>query len=302
MPIPNFQGLFAPILTAHLDGLEHSTVQIREEVSTALGLTPNELEEKLPSGAQSLFINRAAWSIVYLTKAGMLQNVRRGVYQITERGRSIIRAHPDSIDTQMLSDFPEFIAFVKGNASADGKPEADFKSAQTPMEQLTNAREILRSTLAAEILEAVGKASPSFFEKLVVKLLLAMGYGGSLEEAGKAVGKGGDGGIDGIIKQDKLGLEVIYIQAKRWTNSVGRPLVQAFAGSLEGVKARKGVFITTSTFTADAQEYVSKIEKKIVLINGRRLAELMIDHNVGVGETQTFEVKKLDSDYFEEVT
>ena len=172
-------------------------------------------------------------------------------------------------------------------------------SARTPEEDLISAYQLLRSALANEVLEAVKKSTPRFFEELVVDLLVAMGYGGSVADAGRAVGRSGDDGIDGIIKEDKLGLDVVYIQAKRWKDSVGRPLVQAFAGSLEGVRARKGVFITTSTFTADAVDYVQRIEKKIVLVDGTRLADLMIEHNVGVTVAQTFMIKRLDSDYFE---
>jgi restriction system protein len=205
-----------------------------------------------------------------------------------------------------LSIYPEFVAFNKGQA-ADGNNldernqsvQTADDSVRTPEEELVNAYQLFRNALANEVLEAVRKSTPTFFEELVVHLLVAMGYGGSVADAGNAVGRSGDGGIDGTIKEDKLGLDVVYIQAKRWKESVGRPLVQAFAGSLEGVRARKGVFITTSTFTADAIDYVQRIEKKIVLVDGKRLADLMIEHNVGVTPTQTFTLKRLDSDYFE---
>jgi restriction system protein len=192
------------------------------------------------------------------------------------------------------------VAFQKGSLrSVHSSEEERFDRAETPEEQLANAYTVLRDALATDLLEAVKKATPSFFEELVIDLLVAMGYGGSVDDAGKAIGRAGDGGIDGIIKEDKLGLDVVYVQAKRWTSSVGRPIVQAFAGSLEGVRARKGVLITTSFFTQDALEYVQKIEKRIVLVDGKQLADLMIDNNIAVNIVQKYEIKRLDSDYFE---
>lgn len=242
---------------------------------------------------------------MYLTKAGALKRPKRGTFQITERGQHLLRQYPTRFTKQALTIYPEFIAFSTGQVPDSGIPEEKHNiqppddSARTPEEELINAYQLLRSALANEVLEAVRKSTPRFFEELVVDLLVAMGYGGSVEDAGRAVGRSGDDGIDGIIKEDKLGLDVVYIQAKRWKDSVGRPAVQAFAGSLEGVRARKGVFITTSTFTADAVDYVQRIEKKIVLVDGTRLADLMIEHNVGITVAQTFMIKRLDSDYFE---
>ncbi len=227
------------------------------------------------------------------------------MFQITERGEQLLAKHPAGFKKTALNAFPEFVAFDKGSTSRTDATEEKIDSPpagspdRTPEENLLNAYQVLRGTLANEVLDAVKKSTPQFFEELVVDLLVAMGYGESTADAGRAVGRSGDDGIDGIIKEDKLGLDVVYIQAKRWNNSVGRPLVQAFAGSLEGVRARKGVFITTSTFTADAVDYVQRIEKKIVLIDGARLANLMIEYNVGVTVTQTFMIKRLDSDYFE---
>ena len=271
-----------------------------------MSLSPEDLDTRLPSGVQTVFANRVAWSLVYLTKANALRSRKRGVFQITERGEQLLEQNPNGFKKVILNAYPEFVAFDKGKATQTDavgtRSDAASSSAnpdQTPEENLLNAYQILRSTLANEVLEAVKKSTPQFFEELVVDLLVAMGYGGSLDDAGRAVGRSGDDGIDGIIKEDKLGLDVVYIQAKRWSNSVGRPLVQAFAGSLEGVRARKGVFITTSTFTADAVDYVQRIEKKIVLIDGSQLADLMIDYNVGVTVSQTFKIKRLDSDYFE---
>ncbi len=236
---------------------------------------------------------------MYLTKAGALKRIKRGVFQITERGNELLRKHPDKINIQMLSEFPEFIVFKKGDPASNEKVELKIESTQTPEEQLAGAYQILRDALANDVLEAVKKTPPAFFEKLVVDLLVAMGYGGSVADAGRAVGRSGDGGIDGTIKEDKLGLDVVYIQAKRWKDSIGRPVIQGFAGSLDGVRARKGVLITTSSFTQDALDYVERIDKRIVLINGRQLADLMIEYNVGVTPTQTFTLQRLDSDYFE---
>ncbi len=235
-------------------------------------------------------------------KAGALERIKRGVFRITERGKTLLELNLPRLTIQNLSKYPEFVAFHRGSQNG-GEEEREIKSekTQTPEEQLANAYKILRDSLANDVLETVKKASPNFFEELVIDLLVAMGYGGSVEDAGRAVGKAGDGGIDGTIKEDKLGLDVVYVQAKRWNNSVGRPVVQAFAGSLEGVRARKGVLISTSYFSQDAIEYVQKIEKRIVLVDGKQLADLMIDHDIGVNTTQTYKVKRLDSDYFEEV-
>ena len=239
---------------------------------------------------------------MYLTKAGALERMKRGVFRITERGKELLALKVPKLTIKDLSQFPEFVAFHKGSQNGDDEvQEIKAERPQTPEEQLANAYKVLREALANDILETVKKASPAFFEELVVDLLVAMGYGGSVEDAGKAVGGSGDGGIDGIIKEDKLGLDVVYVQAKRWSSSVGRPVVQAFAGSLEGVRARKGVLITTSSFSQDALEYVRVIEKRIVLIDGTHLADLMIDHDIGVNVIQTYKIKRLDSDYFEEV-
>ena len=306
MAIPDFQSFFVPVLRATADGKEHSSADIREKVAFELALSYEDLDQKLPSGGQTVFANRVTWSTVYLTKAGALKRPKRGTFQITERGQHLLRQHPVRFNKQALMVYPEFAAFSRGQVADNASPgeksnglQAIEDSVHTPEEDLVSAYELLRSALANEVLEAVKRSSPRFFEELVVDLLVAMGYGGSVADAGRAVGRSGDDGIDGIIKEDKLGLDVVYIQAKRWKDSIGRPVVQAFAGSLEGVRARKGVLITTSTFTAEAIEYVQRIEKKIVLVDGARLANLMIEHDVGVTVAQTFMIKRLDSDYFE---
>ncbi len=274
--------------------------ELRDRIAADIKLEPDELLQKLPSGVQTVFANRLAWSAVYLTKAGALERVKRGVFRITSRGTQLLAKNPPKLTVRDLARFPEFVAFYKGSqAESEDDQKAAQEKLQTPEEQLAKAYKMLRDSLANDLLEAVRKASPTFFEELVIDLLVAMGYGGSIEDAGRAVGKSGDGGIDGIIKEDKLGLDVVYVQAKRWTNPVGRPVVQAFAGSLEGVRARKGVLITTSSFSQDALDYVQRIEKRIVLIDGQQLADLMIDHDIGVNVVQTYKIKRLDSDYFE---
>jgi restriction system protein len=223
------------------------------------------------------------------------------VFRITERGRELLSLNLPKLTIRNLSKYPEFVAFHKGSQNGgDEDQETVPEKTQTPEELLANSYKVIRDSLANDVFDAVKRASPTFFEELVIDLLVAMGYGGSVEDAGRAVGKSGDGGIDGIIKEDKLGLDVVYVQAKRWSNCVGRPVVQAFAGSLDGVRARKGVLITTSYFSQDALDYVQRIEKRIVLIAGAQLADLMIDHDIGVNVFQTYKVKRLDSDYFEE--
>lgn len=301
MPIPDFQSFFLPMLRATADGVEHPISDLRERIAIDFKLTPEELQQKVPSGVQIVFANRVAWSTVYLNKAAALFRVKRGVFRITQRGMEILGLGLPKVTIRDLAKYPEFATFQKGSQTA-GDEESPSKAlqTQTPEEDLENAYRVLRTTLANDVLEMVKKASPAFFERLVVDLLVAMGYGGDVENSGQIVGKSGDGGIDGIIKQDKLGLDVVYVQAKRWNGSVGRPIAQAFAGSLEGVRARKGVLITTSYFSQDALDYVKRIEKRIVLVDGNQLADLMIDHDIGVSITRTYKVKRLDFDYFEE--
>lgn len=303
MPLPDFQSFFLPVLQCVADGNEHTTAELRQRIAADLKLTPEDIAEKLPSGAQTVFASRVAWACVYLTKAGALERPKRAVFRITGRGRELLALKLERLTVRVLYQYPEFLAFHKGQrggTEAEDTQELKEERNLTPEEQLAEAYKVLRESLANDILETVKNASPRFFEELVVDLLVSMGYGGSVEDAGKAVGRSGDGGIDGIIKEDKLGLDVVYVQAKRWSNSVGRPVVQAFAGSLEGFRARKGVLITTSYFSQDALEYVRMIEKRIVLIDGKQLADLMIDHDIGVNTLHTYKIKRLDTDYFEE--
>ena len=236
-----------------------------------------------------------------MLKAGLLRRPRRGHYQITERGKEVLASNPREINVKFLDRFQEFVEFRQRPEEQEVGIEAQaVQSGDTPEEALELAYQTLKESLAADIIQVVKQCTPEFFEQLVVDVLVKMGYGGSRREAGQAVGKSGDGGIDGIIKEDRLGLDIIYIQAKRWEGVVGRPEIQKFAGALQGNRARKGIFITTSTFTKDAKEYVSLIETKIVLIDGVRLADLMIEHNVGVATLASYDVKRIDSDYFED--
>ena len=275
MTIPDYQSLMLPLLEALADGREHLVRDVRESIAAQFRLGAAEREALLPSGKQPIFDNRLGWAKTYLAKAGLVSSVRRGVYQLTERGSSVVASHPGRVDTAYLNRFPEFQEFQrKSDAEQDdagGQPPSAAPAAAasaTPQEALDAAYRQLRRAVEVELLAAVRGASFRFFERLVVELLVKMGYGGSLKDAGKAIGRSGDDGLDGVIKEDHLGLDAIYVQAKRWEKTVGRPDVQAFAGSLEGVRGRKGVFITTSTFSSDAREYVSRIEKKIVLVDG----------------------------------
>jgi restriction system protein len=267
-------------------------------------LTPEDQAQLLESGKQAVFENRIGWARTYLKKAGLLQSSGRGLVAITDRGRAVLAEQPTKLNVSYLRQFPEFVDFhtykpeVGLIGGGNGLTTIDLK--ETPQDTLDRVRKELHAQLAAELLDRVKQESPSFFERLVVDLLVRMGYGGSREDAGRTLGKTGDGGLDGVINEDRLGLDVVYVQAKKWENPVGRPVVQAFAGGLDGARARKGVLITTSSFTSDAQAYVRQIEKRIVLIDGQQLAAFMIQHNVGVSTEATYEIKRLDSDYFEE--
>lgn len=301
--VPDYQSFMLPLLKILGDQKEHSLKEIMEKLASEFNLSKEEQKELLPSGRQSKFVNRVGWARTYLKKAGLLKNVSRGNFIITERGLDVLKSNPPAIDVKYLEQFPEFIEFRNATKNENGDSKDKTMSVAhstngTPEEILESSYQTLRQELANELLERIKKCSPAFFEKLVVDLLVAMGYGGSRSDAGRAIGKSGDEGIDGIINEDKLGLDVVYIQAKRWENTVGRPVVQAFAGSLEGQRARKGVLITTSKFSQEAKDYVKVIEKKIVLIDGERLAQLMIDHDIGVSEQARYIVKRIDIDYF----
>jgi len=296
--------LMLPVLKLAADGEEHKFSQAVEDLADEFNLTTEERNELLPSGSQAVFNNRVGWARSYLKQAGLLASPKRGFFTITPKGIELLATNPEKIDISVLEQFPEFIEFKnrkkeKSETESPSEISTVQDSTQTPEDALATAYKQLRATLEAEVISSIKDSSPSFFERLVVDLLVKMGYGGSRQDAGKALGKSGDGGIDGIINEDRLGLDVIYIQAKRWEGSVGRPEIQKFAGALQGQRARKGVFITTSFFTKEAIEYASLIESKIILINGEHLSRLMVEHNIGVSTVGQYEVKKLDSDYFD---
>ena len=307
MAVPDYQSVMLPLLehAAGRDG-EISTGEAVDALAATLGLTEDDLKQMLPSGIQQTFVNRVGWAATYMKKAGLLEATRRGYYRITQRGRDLLKKKPPKINVKLLSQYPEFKQFqsLKGTRSGEKTKDSantlDF-AGTTPSEALEKAYENLRDELAEDLLNKLKQTTPAFFERIVVELLVKMGYGGSRADAGKAIGRSGDGGIDGIIKEDKLGLDVVYIQAKRWdSNSVGRPDVMQFAGALQLQKANKGIFITTSRFTEEARSYVAQIGSKIVLIDGEQLAQLMIDNDVGVSTVSLYPVKKIDSDYFDE--
>ncbi len=312
MSIPGYQTLMLPFLEAISDGNEHKLRDIIDTLSNQFSLSTEERQQLLPSGNQEIMVNRVGWARTYLKKAGLLEAPKRGVFVITTRGQETLAANPERIDARYLKRFEEFLEFQNlshkdtSSESIDSEDTANQLTQipatdVTPTEAIENAHKELNADIASEVLSAVKQASPQFFEHLVVKLMQAMGYGGWSETSGAATQYSADGGIDGIINEDPLGLEIIYLQAKRYTeNTIGRPDVQSFAGALDMKRAKKGVFITTSQFSRDATEYVSMIEKKIVLIDGPRLANLMVQNNLGVSVKQTYQVKTLDTDYFSE--
>jgi restriction system protein len=303
--IPDYQTLMLPLLKLVSDGQEHKYRELIESLAAEFQVTDQERKELLASGNQPIFDNRVGWAKTYLKKAGLLSSPKRATFIITDTGRKALSKKPERIDARYLRQFPAFLEFQNASRNDNETEEETAAIAiheQTPEESLDKAYQRIRKSLASELLNKVVDLSPSFFERLVVELLVKMGYGGSIKDAGKAMGKSGDEGIDGTIKEDKLGLDIIYIQAKRWKpgNVVGRPEIHKFVGALAGQGAKKGIFITTSNFTKEALDYTPRNETKIVLIDGQQLAQLMIDYNIGCATQQIYELKKLDSDYFEE--
>ena len=301
--IPDYQSIMLPLLEFISDGKEYKMRNVTDELAIKFGVTEEEQKELLPSGVAPVFYNRTAWAKTYLKKAGLIDSPKQGIVVISKRGLDVLKKKPSSINVQFLKQFSEFVEFQTSKREDEIETEtSEEQSIQTPEESLETAYQKIRKSLASELINKVVELSPAFFEKLVVELLVKIGYGGSLKDAGKAMGKSGDEGIDGTIKEDKLGLDIIYIQAKRWKpgNVVGRPELQKFVGALAGQGAKKGIFITTSNFTKEAIEYTPRNETKIVLIDGHQLAQLMIDYNLGCTSQQTYEVKKIDSDYFGE--
>ena len=277
------------------DGRDYTNREILDALANYYTLTDDERKQLLPSGQQRVFDNRVAWARAHMKMAGLLENTKRGVFHITTRGKEVLSQNLTGINLNFLRQYPEYQeAREKPKDSLPTKEE----EVQTPEEQIEQAYELLRENLSSELLSQLKTASPAFFEKVVVDVLVKMGYGGSLKDAGKAIGRSRDEGIDGIINEDRLGLDSIYIQAKKWDGTISRPEIQKFAGALQGKRARKGVFITTSDFSAGAREFVTNIDSKIILIDGKQLAGLMIEYGVGVSNEAVYELKKLDSDFF----
>lgn len=301
MAVPDFQTIMLPMLRMMADGAEYTLAEMLGTLGNGFQLSDEDLSERIPSGRQTKFYNRICWATTHLKKAAVIENTRRGTFRLSARGKDLLEKNVSRIDLPLLGTFPEYVAFRNLRHSRDSSAVAeppDIVSDKTPDELLAESYESIRESLASEILESIKSCSPAFFERLVVELLVTIGYGGTLEDAGQAVGRSGDGGIDGIIKEDRLGLDTIYLQAKRWENTVGSPEIQKFAGALQGRRAKKGVFITTSDYSKGAREFVGAIDNRIILIDGAELAELMIDYNVGVSVAATYEIKKIDSDFF----
>lgn len=302
MPIPDYETIKVPALKALSDGRARPIRELFEELAKVFNLTPEERAELLPSGTQQRWNNRVNWACYDLYKANILQRPRKGIYQITDFGRKVLADNPASLNRVYLRQFPHFLEWDKGSSRpTTGKKstdEAHSEINQTANERLDAAFEEMHAALKEDLLEQIRKIDPFDFEQLVVDVLVAMGYGGSRSEAAKVTQRSGDEGIDGIINEDRLGLDVVYVQAKRWQTAVGRKELQAFVGALNGQKANKGVFITSGEFANTAQEYVRNVQQKVVLIDGAKLADLMIEHGVGVSEVKTYVLKRIDSDYF----
>lgn len=298
MAIPDFQSIMLPLLKLAGNGEVHNFHDTVEKLAQEFGLSEEEKSSLIPSG-QPRFENRVGWAKTYLKKSGLITYPIRGHIQITQRGLDVLEENPQTIDMEYLKRFPEYVEFRQGSQGGDETPD-DGGEDSTPEEALENAYQKIRDDLADELLETILKSPPVFFEKLVVDLLVAMGYGGTHRDTARAVGRSGDEGIDGIIDEDRLGLETIYLQAKRWQldSKIGSPQIRDFVGALTYKNARKGVFITTTDFTDDARHFASGLSIKVVLINGERLANLMIDYGIGVTTRINYEIKNLDSDYF----
>ncbi len=300
MPIPDFQTLMRPLLQLHADGAEHLNRDLVAQLAEQFFLTEEERRELLPSGGARLFDNRIGWAKTHLNQAGLLASTRRAISVITARGQQALLENTDRIDLRVLQNFEDFREFRnRRKDEEESTPQIeDSQNSKTPEEILENAYLQVRRQIERDLLSQIMASPPDFLERVVVDMVVRMGYGGNRKDAGKALGRSGDEGIDGIINEDPLGLDIIYLQAKRWENPVGRPEIQKFAGALQGQRAKKGIFITTSSFTAEAREFAARIDTKIILIDGSLLAKLMFDHNVGVAIASVYEVKKIDSDYF----
>jgi restriction system protein len=292
-----------PLLKFASDEKIHTLPEAVAYIASLFNLTEEEKKQMLPSGTQTIIFNRVGWAKTYLKKAGLLEDPKRATFRITKRGIDLLKENPPEINTKYLTRYEEFVVFQNNKSEKNKNKNVISEETQsniTPEESIEFGFQKLKDSVSEDIINKIKECSSNFFEKLVVELLVKMGYGGTLKEAGQVLGKSGDGGIDGIIKEDKLGLDVIYIQAKRWENVVGRPEIQKFAGALLGQKAKKGIFITTSWFTNDALDFVKNLDSKIVLIDGEMLTDLMIEYNLGVSTYKIYELKRIDNDYFVE--
>lgn len=304
MPVPDFQSLMLPALKGLTDGMETSISELRARIASNENLTPEDLQEMLPGGRQTVFVNRVSWAVIYMERAGLVERVRRAVYQLTPEGEQLLSSQPPVVDRNLLRKYPSYVEWQgkipltpeKNVVQKQGDEEVD-----TPEETLEKAITHLRKTLEAEVLARIRKAPPEFLERAIVHLLIAMGYGGGNPEMGQVTGRSGDGGIDGTIREDALGLDEVYVQAKKYSqsNTVGEGDLRNFAGAIDAAGTTKGVFVTTSNFTQTAEDYVKKSPKRIVLIDGKKLARLMVQHDIGVRTWDSHKVKRIDEDYFE---
>ena len=309
MAIPKYDAMYKALLVCLRDMQQHRKREVLDKIAADFSVTAEERQLLLPSGRQRLFDNRVGWTITYLKKAGLVISPRRGIYQLTEEGKKVVEADPPVVDNTYLERYDSFKQFVSAQVTSGNgqQPQsvtgADDLNGKTPQDALDAAYQQINQALADDILSEIMRQQPGFFERLVVQLLEHMGYGGSVEHAGQVIGKSGDEGIDGIIREDKLGFSMIYIQAKRWdrSTSIGRPEIQKFVGALAGQGASKGLFVTTAQFTKEAREYAKKQHTtKVVLVDGDALAKLMIEYNVGVSTQAVYQIKQLDSDFFGE--
>lgn len=306
MPIPDYQTLMLPVLRLAAER-ERRVADVFDRVADDLGLSPEEREEMLPSGRQRLLHNRIHWAKFYMSKAGLIDAPARGRFIATEAGRILLAEHPQRVDVNLLMRFPKFREFYRKDGASTEEPTMPaamlpIEVTSTPQERIDTAYQEFHAALAKDLLERIARNTPTFFEKLIVDLLVAMGYGGSHRNAAKQLGGSGDGGVDGVINEDRLGLDRVYVQAKRYApgSAVGRPDVQGFVGSLVGLGATKGVFVTTSTFSSGAQDFTKHLSQRVILIDGKALADLMIEHGVGIRTVQTLALARLDEDFFAE--
>lgn len=303
MTVPGYQEFMYPFLKQLENGNEFKLQDLYVKLANHFALTADDISEKIPSGKQTILVNRVGWTRTYLYKAGLIDVVRRAVFRITEEGLRVLQdPNITRIDRKFLIKYEKFNDFITNNSTDLEMSDAIANGEKTPLELVEVNFNLIKSEMKDVLLAKILECSPFFFERLIVDLIIAMGYGGSASDAGQAIGKTGDEGIDGIIKEDVLGLDMIYLQAKRWKigSTVSRPDIQGFVGSLVGKKAAKGIFITTAKFSDGARKYADSIDKRVILIDGNQLTDLMFAYNVGVSNEQTYTIKRIDLDFFEE--